>query len=287
MTQDEYNAALASGSAKVETESADAPSAPVESGIDLEQFVSILVALQSTQRCLSAAPTFIPQTFQDQIQFVFDGTNYSVYFYFNNHWTQVSGVTGVNQILAGSGISISPVGGTGTVTITNTITDATLPTSDITTNNVSTTKHGFAPKLPNDATKYLDGTGAYSVPAGGGGGGSNPKTGFATRGLANASSTQTIPHGLGSTPSYVRFMGSANFGSAFGTFDGTNMNGVYGFSGTPNSAAGTNVYVLWFVDGTNGQEATITVDATNIYLAWTKAGTGLTGVLSFIWEAYK
>lgn len=29
---------------------------------------------------------------------------------------------------------------------------------------------GLAPALPNDATKYLDGTGAYSTPAGGGGG---------------------------------------------------------------------------------------------------------------------
>lgn len=48
--------------------------------------------------------------------------------------------------------------------------DADLVLSDVLTNNVSTTKHGFAPKLPNDATKYLDGTGAYSVPAGGGGG---------------------------------------------------------------------------------------------------------------------
>lgn len=37
---------------------------------------------------------------------------------------------------------------------------------DTTLRDVSTTKHGFAPKLPNDATKYLDGTGAYSVPAG-------------------------------------------------------------------------------------------------------------------------
>lgn len=46
------------------------------------------------------------------------------------------------------------------------VTDAQLSTSDITTNNVSTSKHGFAPKLPNDATKYLDGTGAYSVPTG-------------------------------------------------------------------------------------------------------------------------
>jgi len=36
--------------------------------------------------------------------------------------------------------------------------------------NVSITAHGLAPKAPNDATKYLDGTGAYSVPAGGGGG---------------------------------------------------------------------------------------------------------------------
>jgi hypothetical protein len=34
--------------------------------------------------------------------------------------------------------------------------------------NVSTSKHGLAPKLPNDATKFLDGTGAYSTPAGGG-----------------------------------------------------------------------------------------------------------------------
>lgn len=32
-------------------------------------------------------------------------------------------------------------------------------------------KPGLVPTLPNDATKYLDGTGSYSVPAGGGGGG--------------------------------------------------------------------------------------------------------------------
>jgi hypothetical protein len=49
------------------------------------------------------------------------------------------------------------------------ITEAMQSTSDVTTLNVSTTKHGYAPKAPNDATKYLDGTGAYSVPAGSGG----------------------------------------------------------------------------------------------------------------------
>ena len=49
------------------------------------------------------------------------------------------------------------------------VTDADLSLSNITTNNVSTTKHGFAPKAPNDATKYLDGTGTYSTPSSGSG----------------------------------------------------------------------------------------------------------------------
>ena len=35
--------------------------------------------------------------------------------------------------------------------------------ADNTTNDVSTAKHGYAPKAPNDATKFLDGTGAYDT----------------------------------------------------------------------------------------------------------------------------
>jgi hypothetical protein len=38
--------------------------------------------------------------------------------------------------------------------------------ADVTTNNVTTGHHGLAPKAPNDATKFLDGTGAFSIPAG-------------------------------------------------------------------------------------------------------------------------
>lgn len=54
-----------------------------------------------------------------------------------------------------------------TQTLTNkSIAETQVTFTDVTTGNVSTTKHGFAPKAPNDATKYLDGTGAYSVPAG-------------------------------------------------------------------------------------------------------------------------
>ena len=44
--------------------------------------------------------------------------------------------------------------------------DADLSVTDVTINDVSTSAHGFAPKAPNDATRFLDGTGAYSTPAG-------------------------------------------------------------------------------------------------------------------------
>lgn len=47
-----------------------------------------------------------------------------------------------------------------------TINDANLPTSDITTNNASTSKHGFLRKLDNDPTHYLDGQGNLTVPPG-------------------------------------------------------------------------------------------------------------------------
>jgi hypothetical protein len=42
--------------------------------------------------------------------------------------------------------------------------DSTLPFTDNTTGDVSTTKHGYTPKAPNDVTKFLNGLGAWSVP---------------------------------------------------------------------------------------------------------------------------
>lgn len=49
------------------------------------------------------------------------------------------------------------------------LTEAKLVLSDVTTLNVSTTQHGLVPKAPGVATQYLDGTGVWSTPAGGGG----------------------------------------------------------------------------------------------------------------------
>lgn len=53
------------------------------------------------------------------------------------------------------------------ITVPAAVTDATISVSDVTTNDVSITKHGWAPKAPNDSTKFLDGTGGWSVPASG------------------------------------------------------------------------------------------------------------------------
>lgn len=47
------------------------------------------------------------------------------------------------------------------------ITEAKLSISDNTTNDVSTTKHGFTPKAPNDTTKFLRGDATWAVPTGG------------------------------------------------------------------------------------------------------------------------
>ena len=43
------------------------------------------------------------------------------------------------------------------------IKDTDISFSDNATGDVSITAHGFAPKAPNDATKFLDGTGAYDT----------------------------------------------------------------------------------------------------------------------------
>jgi len=75
--------------------------------------------------------------------------------------------TATTQGIPGSG-TVPVAGGDGTVTY-ETVDESLLTLSDVTTLNVSMAKHGFAPKLPNDATKFLDGTGAYTVPAGGSG----------------------------------------------------------------------------------------------------------------------
>jgi hypothetical protein len=87
----------------------------------------------------------------------------------------VAQVAGVADIVTHSGLTTGVHGvGAGTVAKTADITatkldDFTAPDEN-TDLNASTSKHGLLPKLDNTATNFLNGTGAWSVPAGGGGG---------------------------------------------------------------------------------------------------------------------
>lgn len=51
----------------------------------------------------------------------------------------------------------------GTLTNCNGLVESGLTLSDNTTNDVTTTKHGFVPKAPNDTTKFLRGDGTWDV----------------------------------------------------------------------------------------------------------------------------
>lgn len=68
-----------------------------------------------------------------------------------------------DQVLASIGTGTATTFLNGTFTFAQ-VKDSDLSLSAITTNDVSVTKHGFAPQAPNDATKFLDGTGVFSTP---------------------------------------------------------------------------------------------------------------------------
>lgn len=80
--------------------------------------------------------------------------------------TKFSGSTSItNGDLSGN---VTTSGTLATTIAAGVVTEAMQVLANNTTQNVSTTKHGYTPILPNDATKYLDGTGSYTTPAGAG-----------------------------------------------------------------------------------------------------------------------
>lgn len=134
------------------------------------------------------------------------------------------------------------------------------------------------------------------------------KSGNTTYDLTTASGTQTIAHGLGKTPKYIRItyrksytnqaLGSStvNFYDGVGTYNGTTYANTY--NGTDSSSAGGAGYYSTFQSTSNiivytaggggstiSQVATAAIDSTNITLTWTKTLTP-TGTLLMTWEAF-
>ena len=95
-------------------------------------------------------------------------------------WGGITGTlanqTDLQTALNGKQVAGTYATGTGTASGTNTgdqvISDATITTTDITTNNASTSKHGFMQKYPGGTTTFLRADGSFASP----GGGSDPWT---------------------------------------------------------------------------------------------------------------
>jgi hypothetical protein len=74
---------------------------------------------------------------------------------------------GSQRLAVGTDHLLYLVNSSGTKTAVGTATtDATLSTSDITTNNASTSKHGFLKKLDNSSTSFMNGQGNWATPSG-------------------------------------------------------------------------------------------------------------------------
>lgn len=132
------------------------------------------------------------------------------------------------------------------------------------------------------------------------------KSGNTTYNLSTATGTQTIAHGLGKTPKYVRItfrksysnqaLGSStpNFYDGVGTFNGTTYATTYNGTQSGDTAGNystvqTTSYLVAYDAGGGGsnvsQAATASLDATNITLSWTKTNSP-TGTLLMTWEAF-
>ncbi len=107
--------------------------------------------------------------------------------------------------------------------------------------------------------------------------------------------TQNIAHGLGVIPKMIRatgFYSSSNIFSSVcvGTYDGTNTNSVETVIDTTSTLNGTNLSTTNIIQGDSSAGggaralASVTFDATNIILTWSKSGSP-TGTMNILWEA--
>lgn len=120
--------------------------------------------------------------------------------------------------------------------------------------------------------------------------------GVTTRDLSTATGNQTIAHGLSGTPVKVKITviqgdtSNRNASFSFGAYDGTNTNSIHRGENSNNQEfqgnSSTNVITIYdaTTTGTAAQVATVSVDGTNITLAWTKSGSP-TGTAQILWEA--
>ena len=138
------------------------------------------------------------------------------------------------------------------------------------------------------ADQVLTSNGAGAAPTfqDAGGGGATHKFGLTSRTLNTSSGNQTIAHGLGATPSYVKLKGVADRLWSEGNYDGSTNRRITQDTDSTSGWSGGENYILYLVTaGGDGSYCTCTVDGTNITLAWTKTG-DLSNTAQILWEVW-
>jgi hypothetical protein len=117
-------------------------------------------------------------------------------------------------------------------------------------------------------------------------------SGVASYALTTASGNQTIAHGLGKTPNFVVLRGvvrdtSAVLGESYGTYSASGNANVASLTGASGTAEVSGSHAIRIYQGSTSayQTGTVTVDATNITIAWVKTGSP-TGTAQILWEAH-
>lgn len=205
--------------------------------------------------------------------------------------------TSVNTVVvSGSGTPTLAVTGTTTVSGSNTGDQTTVSGNSGSTNaliSATTTVNVSSATAPtaNQVLTATDSTHATWVTPSAS---ITYKNGIATRAGNTASGAQTIAHGLGKTPSYVRLTGtfsgsgSGETGMSIGSYNGTTNCNTYISTGSNGSQSGsdtTNAIFITNNGGASSQAGVVTVDGTNITITWTYAATQDSALMRIMWEA--
>jgi hypothetical protein len=205
----------------------------------------------------------------------------------------ISSIAGVDSVSGGTGITVVPT--TGNVIVSSNLLSGTgISISGSTINNTGVTSIVAG---TNVTISPSGGTGAVTVNATAAT--YTPVFKSGTSNYNSASGTQTIAHGLGTTPVSLTIYGyivvelTSNVPVpifSIGTYDGTTNQCMYGagFNGVYDSPQTSSSYCIISAPNIGSSaaywEASATWDATNIYLAWTKVGSPSTAAY-FMWTA--